>query len=148
MMRACLHGDVHRGDPLSHNRFVDSTGAPGSPRDRTARKSLLNRTAAPVEEFRSEPSALVVVAAAWWGHFRYIVVAAAIVTLMLYSVMHAIKAKCSQGLTRDVFELHGQTEVRSPYHLRKYPHVVVRCAAHVGNSIINVRPPPSYVRSE
>ena len=47
---------------------------------------------------------------------KYIVVACAAVTMTLYTVIHAVHAKCSRGLTLDVFELEGQTEITRRRH--------------------------------
>ena len=68
--------------------------------------------AKPDDMFHSAPSALSEVTAAWWGHFKYISVFAVLVTLVLYSIIRSIKEKCAQGLTRELFETHGQSEVR------------------------------------
>lgn len=67
--------------------------------------------APPDRMFYSPPSSLSCVSSAWWGHFKYVIVAATVVTLTMYSIIVAMKNKCAQGLTRDVFELHGQSEV-------------------------------------
>jgi hypothetical protein len=51
-----------------------------------------------------------------WGHFKYLIVAAVAVTMVLYSIVTAIKTKCAVGLTRDLFELEGQGAVRTIPH--------------------------------
>ena len=68
--------------------------------------------AAPDGLFYSPPSSLSVVVEAWWGHLKYIIVGCTFLAVTLYSIMYSMKAKCAQGLTRDVFETEGQSEVR------------------------------------
>lgn len=94
--------------------------------------------ALPDRMFYSPPSSLSCVANAWWGHFKYIIVTATVITLTMYSIIIAMKNKCAQGLTRDVFELHGQSEVNTNFvyflfsgglharsHLRSPQHVPI-----------------------
>jgi len=89
----------------------------GSTRCRRIQDEPPVNPAPPDAMFRSEDvNALRVSAAAWLGHMKYIVVACAAVTMTLYSVIHAVHAKCSRGLTLDVFELEGQTEITRRWH--------------------------------
>ena len=74
--------------------------------------ATLSCAAKPDRMFDSPPSALAEVSAAWWGHFKYIIVGALLITSVLYSIIHSIKEKCSQGLTLEVFKTQGQSEVR------------------------------------
>ena len=89
----------------------------GSTRCRRIQDEPPVNPAPPDAMFRSEDvNALRVSAAAWLGHMKYIVVACAAVTMTLYTVIHAVHAKCSRGLTLDVFELEGQTEITRRWH--------------------------------
>ena len=66
---------------------------------------------APDAMFHPKPSALVPTIQMWWSHMKYILLFALAVTSVLYLVVYSATRECSRGLTRDVFETHGQTEI-------------------------------------
>ena len=56
-------------------------------------------------------SSLRAVTNAWWSHMKYILPFSIGVIMILYSLMYYAHAKCTASLTREAFELGGQSEI-------------------------------------